>query len=358
MTTHRPAPLPISDFDYPLPPERIAQVPIEPRDAARLLVLGRTSGALHHQSIRDLPRWLADGDLVVANSTRVIPARLHGTKHQTGGAVELLLLHRLSNDVWRALAKPVRRLREGTTIALQPRDGASHADLAVEVVGIERDGEVLIRAPDLTPDRLGLYGTTPLPPYIRSTLADEERYQTLHATVAGSAAAPTAGLHVTPALRQALRQAGIGWAEVTLHVGLDTFRPVTVADLNDHHIHEEWYSALAETLAVIRETRARGNRVVALGTTSARTLETIGRCDSWLAGDWAAGVSGDTDLFIRPGYEWTMVDALITNFHLPRSTLLVMVSALAGRERVLNAYHVAIEEEYRFFSFGDAMLII
>lgn len=357
MTTTNSSPLPISLFDYVLPPERIAQVPLEPRDAARLLVLERQSGRIHHSHIRELPRWLATGDLIVANNTRVFPARIRGRKRDSGGVVELLLLRQLPDDCWRALAKPVRKLRVGTTISVQAHDASKEA-LEIEVVTIEGEGEVVVRSPDLTPERLNDYGATPLPPYIRPALADAGRYQTLHASVPGSAAAPTAGLHMTPELRKDLVQAGIDWAEITLHVGLDTFRPVAVEDLNDHHIHQESYSVSAAALDQIGSTRDRGGRVVALGTTSARTLETLGRRRNLWSRGAPDGLSGETELFIRPGHQWTVVDAMVTNFHLPKSTLLVMVSALAGREKILNAYHEAIEQEYRFFSFGDAMLIV
>lgn len=357
MATTNSSPLPISLFDYDLPPERIAQVPLEPRDAARLLVLERRSGQIHHSLIRELPRWLATGDLIVANNTRVFPARVKGRKRDTGGAVELLLLRQLPDHSWRALAKPVRKLRVGTRISVQAHD-ASVEPLEIEVIAIEREGEVVVRSPDLTPERLNDYGSTPLPPYIGPALSDAGRYQTLHASVLGSAAAPTAGLHVTPALRAGLVQAGIGWAEITLHVGLDTFRTVAVEDLNHHHIHQESYTVSHAASDQIASARQQGGCVVALGTTSARTLETLGSRKDWSPSEAPDGLSGETDLFIRPGHQWTVVDAMVTNFHLPKSTLLVMVSAFAGRENILNAYHEAIQDEYRFFSFGDAMLII
>lgn len=350
-----PAPLPLADFDYQLPADRIAQTPLEPRDAARLMVMDRTSGHLSHACIRDLPRWLRPGDLLVANNTRVLPARLKGRKAGTGGAVELLLLREQGAGCWSALAKPVRKLKPGTRIIIDPVDGSSAAPALVEVITIELDGKVVIQSPSLFPESLIHYGSVPLPPYILSVLDDPERYQTLHASVPGSAAAPTAGLHFTPELRARLDAAGIGWAEVTLHVGVDTFRTVSVEDLNDHRMHQEWFSIPAETAVAVETTKRRGGRVVAVGTTAARTLETYGCLRQERS---PSAREGMTNLFIRPGHEWTIVDGLLTNFHLPKSTLLVMVSALAGRERTLNAYHVAIEEGYRFFSFGDAMLIL
>lgn len=359
MERSRPgSPLPLSDFGYHLPPERIAQEPLEPRDAARLLVLERESGIVHHSRVAELPRWLKKGDLIVANNTRVLPARLYGTKRETGGGVELLMLRRLTGDTWNALAKPARKLRSGVVIVVKPRREGQHEDLVLEVEEVKTDGEVVIRAPGLSAERLQTYGSIPLPPYINVTLEDDERYQTLHASRLGSAAAPTAGLHLTPQLRDALAEAGVGWAEVTLHVGLDTFRPVIEANVEDHRIHQEWYSVPAEILARIGQVRTAGGRIVALGTTSARTLETVGRMAAVPLENQQLAAEGMTDLFILPGHQWTMVDALITNFHLPKSTLLVMVSALAGREAVLKAYHEAIAMEYRFFSFGDAMLII
>ncbi len=350
-----PVPLPLADFDYHLPADRIAQTPLEPRDAARMMVMDRGSSHLRHARVQDLPRWLRPGDLLVANNTRVLPARLKGRKVGTGGAVELLLLREQGAGYWSALAKPVRKLRPGTQIVIDPVDASSAEPVLIEVITIETDAEVMIHSPSLSPESLSHYGSVPLPPYISSVLDDPERYQTLHASVPGSAAAPTAGLHFTPELRARLDEAGIGWAEVTLHVGVDTFRTVSVEDLNDHRMHQEWFSIPMQTAVTMEMTKQRGGRVVAVGTTAARTLETYGHLQQ---GGSPAAREGMTDLFIRPGHEWKMVDGLLTNFHLPRSTLLVMVSALAGRERMLNAYHVAIEEGYRFFSFGDAMLVL
>ncbi|MFT4039675.1 MAG: tRNA preQ1(34) S-adenosylmethionine ribosyltransferase-isomerase QueA [Thermomicrobiales bacterium] len=341
-----------SDFDYHLPPELIAQTPLERRDESRLLVLDKASGAITHAQFRDLPQFLAAGDLMVANNSRVIPARLHGHRQATGGAVELLLLHR-TDGVWSALARPAKRLKAGETLEFPARfPGAAPAIATV----IERrdDGEIGVRFDDDADERLQDYGVAPLPPYITQRLHDEERYQTVYARQAGSAAAPTAGLHFTPALMASLAGAGIGWSEVTLHVGLDTFRPVAVDDVSQHHIHQEWCEVGAATAEAIATAKREQRRVVAVGTTSARTLETLGR--RWAAGE-PGGFTGMTGEFIVPGHHWTVLDALVTNFHLPRSTLLMLVSALAGREAILEAYARAVEHRYRFFSFGDAMLI-
>jgi len=343
----------VADFDYELPPELIAQHPLPDRAASRLLVLDRRTGARAHSAIHDLGDWLAPGDLLVANNSRVLPARLHARK-ETGGQVELLLLRELRPGVWSALAKPARRLHAGTRLLLQPRPGVAASERAVSIAAVGDEGEVTVEMDDLDVAGLEAYGEAPLPPYIRVPLADPERYQTVYATAPGSAAAPTAGLHFTDALRQDLAARGIGWAEVTLHVGLDTFRPVTAALVKDHHIHQEWCAVSDETAARIAAARAAGHRIVAVGTTAARTLETLGR--RWDPAK-PRGLAGMTDLFIVPGYEWTVVDALLTNFHLPRSTLLMMISAFAGWEHVRAAYADAIAHGYRFYSFGDAMLI-
>jgi S-adenosylmethionine:tRNA ribosyltransferase-isomerase len=344
----------VADFDFDLPEELIAQHPPTDRSASRLLVLDRATGAVTHSSIRELPAWLAPGDLLVANNTRVLPARLHARKRGTGGRIELLLLRHDGNGVWTALAKPTRKLKTGQVLDLTPVAGDS-LPASVVVRAMLAEGQVVIEFPDRADLRLDEFGEAPLPPYIRARLADADRYQTVYATELGSAAAPTAGLHLTPEMIERMKSDGIGWAEVTLHIGLDTFRPVTVDRIEDHVIHQEWCmvpDAVAERIA---RTRANGRRVIAIGTTAARTLETLGR--AWNEAD-PTGFTGPTDIFITPGYTWRVVDALLTNFHLPRSTLLMMVSALAGRETILRAYAVAIEHRYRFFSFGDAMLII
>lgn len=341
----------MADYDYELPPELIAQRPIEPRDAARLMVVDRATGEIHHRRFRDLPDLLAPGDLLVVNDTRVLPARLHG-RRPTGGQVELLLLRRLDDGCWEAMGRPARRLRPGTVVYL--RDRAGHQlDSPAEIVARRGEGLLAVRLPAGVEARLDDFGEMPLPPYIHERLDDPERYQTIFAAEPGSAAAPTAGLHFTPRVVAALDERGIRRATVTLHVGLGTFLPVKVEDARQHPMHREWYHVPAATLAAIREARASDRRVVAVGTTSCRTLESIAdRLDA--EGD----LTGWTDLFILPGYGFQVVDALVTNFHLPRSTLLLLVSALAGSELILRAYNEAVREGYRFFSFGDAMLIL
>jgi len=328
----------LSEFDYDLPPERIAQTPMEPRDAARLLVLDRRVGSTAHHLVRDLPELLRPGDLVVANRSRVLPARVLG-ELRGGGQAELLLLRRLGAGRWEALARPARRLRAGDEVKVND-------SLRVTIVAVHPEGlrEIAV-ASDAA---LMAAGTTPLPPYIREWAGDPERYQTVFAETEGSAAAPTAGLHLTHELLSRLATRGINFATVVLHVGLDTFRPVTEADPREHVIHREWFTVPADTASAVRATHERGGRVVAVGTTVVRTLET-----------WAAtGQSeGWTDLYILPGHQFTAVDVLMTNFHLPRSSLLMLVSAFASRERILDAYAHAIQQGYRFYSFGDAMLI-
>jgi S-adenosylmethionine:tRNA ribosyltransferase-isomerase len=347
-----PNALTVADFDYELPPHLIAQRPLPQRDRSRLLVLDRTTGAITHSTIDRLPEWLAAGDLLVANNSRVIPARLRGFREPGGGKVELLLL-REEAGVWAALAKPAGRLRPGAALRFPARDGSS-APAVVEVEENLGGGEVRVRFADGADRRLEDYGETPLPPYITEELADGERYQTIYASIPGSAAAPTAGLHFTPSLLDALQARGVSWAEVTLHVGIDTFRPVTVDAIDAHRIHREWCEVSDEVANRIAATRRAGGRVFAVGTTAARTLETLG--GTW-RDDTPGGFRGFSDVFIVPRHRWQLVDGLLTNFHLPRSTLLMMVSALAGREAILNAYREAIEREYRFYSFGDAMLI-
>ncbi len=344
----------IADFDYDLPSSLIAQTPIEPRDASRLLVVERSTGRWHHAALRDLPEWLRPGDLIVANNSRVLPARLHAERPDTGGKVELLLLSRIEEGRWTALAKPSRRLRPGGRLALRHPDG-SGTGVSLGVMAVGEAGQVELLFDDGDDVRLETFGTVPLPPYIRTQLVNPERYQTVYATVPGSAAAPTAGLHVTPDLRERLIARGVSWAEVTLHVGLDTFRPVTAETVGEHVIHQEWCEVPEGTAAKIAETRRAGGRVIALGTTSARTLETLGVRGNPSVGD---GFQGWTDLFIVPGHHWRVVNGLVTNFHLPRSSLLLLVSALIEWPQLRAAYEEAIDREYRFFSFGDAMLII
>ena len=346
--------LSVADFDFELPSELIAQTPLSDRAGSRLLVLNRRSGEVTHSSIRDLGVWLRRGDLLVANNSRVLPGRLRAVKTGTGGRVELLLLRDLGGGGWMALAKPARSLRPGIGLTIRGRSGVAESDLGAEVVAVMEDGLVELRL-DQVDVGLEDYGEPPLPPYIAGSIDDPERYQTVYASAVGSAAAPTAGLHFTTELIADLRGRGVGWAEVTLHVGLDTFRPVTVKRVAEHRVHREWCSVPEETARAVAETRAAGGRVVAVGTTTARTLETLGRC--WNEEE-PRGTTAMTDLFIVPGYRWRMVDALVTNFHLPRSTLLMMVSALAGTERIKRAYEEAIRHRYRFYSFGDAMLIM
>lgn len=343
----------VADFDYELPSELIAQTPLDRRDRSRLMVLDRCTGAIEHATFDALPDYLDPGDLLVANNSRVLAARLRARKPATGGAVEVLLLRPREDGGWDALVRPARRLRAGMALRLTARDDRL-AEQEATVRAIGDGGVIAIDLPPAVVEQLDAYGDVPLPPYITETLADPARYQTVYGSVPGSAAAPTAGLHITEALIDRLRRRGIRWAEVTLHVGLDTFRPVTVDRVLDHRIHREWCTVPPATASAIAETRRRGGRVVAVGTTAARTLETYGRERDPASGD---GFSGMTDVFIVPGYRWLVVDALLTNFHLPRSTLLMMVSAFAGREAIRDAYDLAKKERYRFFSFGDAMLI-
>ena len=336
-----------TDFDYELPPERIAQTPIEPRHASRLLLLDRAKDGLEHTSFWKVSDHLRAGDLLVINRTRVIPARLFAHK-ESGGKVEILLLRRQDERTWEALVGG-KRVTAGKHLQVigGPR---------LEVVGDLEGSRRLVRFDQAVENSLDLAGQMPLPPYIHEPLKDPERYQTVYAQTPGSAAAPTAGLHFTPELMTALREKGVGFAEVTLHVGLDTFAPVNEDDPREHLIHTEWCELPSETAAAVNATRQAGGRVIAVGTTSVRTLESAARAAA--PGEAVAPISGPTELFILPGYSFRAVDALITNFHLPKSTLIMLVSAFAGRERILAAYHEAVQMKYRFFSFGDAMLIL
>jgi S-adenosylmethionine:tRNA ribosyltransferase-isomerase len=343
-----------SDFDYHLPPELIAQTPVEPRDASRLLVLHRDSERLEHRQFQDLPQLLRAGDVLVFNQSRVIPARLRGKRQDTGGRVELLLLRRESPGVWEALGKPGRRLRPGASLLMESPHTTD--TLAVEVLSAGAEGIRRVRLS--TEAGIDLLGEVPLPPYIHQRLADPERYQTVYSREPGSVAAPTAGLHFTSALLEQLRQLGVETAYVTLHVGLDTFRPVHGEDPAEHKIHTEYYELSADTAALLNRARAEGRRIIAVGTTSVRVLEQVGQ-NQLAAGDGRlTAASGQADLFILPGHRFRLVDAMLTNFHLPRSTLLMLVSAFAGREQILRAYQEAIDRRYRFYSFGDAMLIL
>ena len=373
--------LKISDFDYDLPQELIAQTPIEPRDASRLLVVHRSTGILEHQNFYDIGAYLRPGDLLIANQSRVLPARLLGHRAETGGAVEVLLLAErpdLGPDYWETLVRPGRRLREGAHIVFGDEDNAGmvlHAEILQQTeaggrivcfwvtgshVAIERSEEIASRdAPGRTSismvrQAIERVGYMPLPPYIHEKLADPERYQTVYARINGSAAAPTAGLHFTPRLLEQLRQLGVRVGFVTLHVGLDTFRPVEHEDVSKHKMHSEEIDLDAPTSELINETRRAGGRIIAVGTTSMRVLESV----AGFHRDTIEPFYGRTRLFITPGYRFRIVDAMITNFHLPRSTLLLLVSAFAGKALIEKAYQEAKRERYRFFSFGDAMLLL
>ena len=336
-----------ADFDYALPPELIAQRPIEPRDHARLLVTRRGDGSLEHRRFFDLPALLQPGDLLVANDSRVIPARLR-TRKSTGGAVELLLLRRIEAGWWLTLARPSRRLRPGTMVSVE---GGGRV-YEIEIGARRDDGLFEARLEDEA--LIEACGEAPLPPYIHEPLADPERYQTVYAREKGSAAAPTAGLHFTPRLMERLAARGVDVAYVTLHVGLDTFRPVEADDPREHHIHTEYAVLPPETARAIARARERGGRVVAVGTTSVRVLESAAQGSNGSV----EAYRGDTGLMILPGHEFHLVDAMITNFHLPRSTLLMLVSAFAGKDLIDAAYAEAVRERYRFYSFGDAMLLL
>ena len=339
----------VKDFYFDLPQELIAQDPLEDRSASRLLVLDKESGEITHRHFRDITEYLKPGDCLVINDTKVIPARLFGIKEGTGAKIEVLLLKRRENDIWETLVKPGKKARPGTR--LEFGDGL----LKAEVIGVEDEGNRLIQFhyDGIFEEILDQLGQMPLPPYITHQLKDKNRYQTVYAKHDGSAAAPTAGLHFTKELLAQIEDMGVTIAHVTLHVGLGTFRPVKEENVLDHHMHSEFYVVEEEEAEKINKAKAAGGRVICVGTTSCRTLESATGEDGILKGG-----SGWTDIFIYPGYQFKILDALITNFHLPESTLVMLVSALAGREHVLNAYQKAIEEKYRFFSFGDAMLIL
>lgn len=339
----------LHDFYYELPRELIAQDPLEDRSGSRLLVLNRSTGETEHNIFREIREYLRPGDCLVVNDTKVIPARLIGSREGTGAKIEVLLLKRRADDVWETLVKPGKKARPGVRLCFG--DGL----LRGEVLEVVEEGNRLIRFTyeGIFEEILDRLGQMPLPPYITHQLKDRNRYQTVYAKHDGSAAAPTAGLHFTPELLDEIRKKGVQIAHVTLHVGLGTFRPVKVEAIEDHHMHSEFYVVEEEQARIINETRAGGGRIIAVGTTSCRTLESAADEDGVLR----AG-SGWTDIFIYPGYEFRLTDCLITNFHLPESTLLMLVSALAGRERILKAYEAAVKERYRFFSFGDAMFII
>ena len=337
-----------SDFYYDLPKELIAQDPLEDRSASRLMHLDKTTGEYKHGHFLDILQYLKPGDCLVINDTKVIPARLYGSKVGTDAAIEILLLKRKENDIWETLVKPGKKCKVGTVISFG--DGM----LTGEVVDIVYEGNRLIQFhyEGIFEEILDQLGEMPLPPYITHKLQDKNRYQTVYAKHEGSAAAPTAGLHFTKELLQQVQDAGVKIAHVTLHVGLGTFRPVKVEDVTQHHMHSEFYVVEEDQAKLINDTKAAGGRVIAVGTTSCRTLESATGEDGILK----AG-SGWTEIFIYPGYRFKMIDGLITNFHLPESTLVMLVSALAGKEHIMAAYEEAVREKYRFFSFGDAMMI-
>lgn len=352
----------LSDFDYHLPEELIAQEPIEPRDSSRLMVLDRSTGEVSHHIFRDIADMLRPGDVLVLNNTRVIPARLHAYKQDSGGKAEILLLRQETETDWRALVGG-KGIAVGRVLAFE------NSNVTAEVIRVLDGAERIVRFSQPLNDLISDLGETPLPPYIHKPIDDAERYQTVYSRVEGSAAAPTAGLHFTPDLLISLRDRGIKLAYCTLHIGLDTFQPVSVEKIQDHKIHSERAILNTDNARIINDAKLSGGRIIAVGTTSARTLETAGVLSA--GGEpsdpsasenmcpWRPVIAfeRDTDLFIYPGYRWRVLDGLITNFHLPKSTLMMMISAFAGRENVLRAYDVAREERYRFYSFGDAMFI-
>ena len=338
----------VKDYDYDLPEELIAQDPLEDRSSSRLMVLDRQTGDVEHRHFTDILEYLHPGDCLVINNTKVIPARLFGVKEDTQAKIEVLLLKRKENDIWETLVKPGKKAKPGTKLVFG--DGL----LTAEVVDVVEEGNRLIQFhyDGIFEEILDQLGQMPLPPYITHQLKDKNRYQTVYAKYDGSAAAPTAGLHFTKELLQKVKDMGVDIAEVTLHVGLGTFRPVKVENVLDHHMHSEFYMVSQEAADKINRAKESGHRVIAVGTTSTRTLEAAADENGRLH-----ETSGWTEIFIYPGYQFKVIDALITNFHLPQSTLVMLVSALAGREHVLHAYGIAVKERYRFFSFGDAMLI-
>ena len=339
----------VKDFYYDLPQELIAQDPLEDRSSSRLMVLDKITGEVEHRHFKDITKYLRPGDCLVINNTKVIPARLYGVKEGTEAKIEILLLKRKENDIWETLVKPGKKCKIGTKIVF------GEGILTGEVVDIVEEGNRLIQFhyEGIFEEILDRLGQMPLPPYITHQLQDKNRYQTVYAKYDGSAAAPTAGLHFTPELLQQVRDMGVEIAEVTLHVGLGTFRPVKETDVLKHHMHSEFYKIEQSEADKINKAKKEGHRVIAVGTTSTRTLESAADENGFLTEK-----SGWTEIFIYPGYQFKVIDALITNFHLPESTLVMLVSALAGREHVLAAYETAVEEKYRFFSFGDAMFIV
>ncbi len=338
----------VEDFNYNLPEELIAQTPLEKRDSSRLLVLDKKTGNIEHKHFTDIIDYLEEGDTLVLNDTKVLPARLIGEKEETGAVIEILLLKNIKDDEWECLVKPARRIKVGTIVTFGngklKAECLEEHDEGIRIFKLIYNGILLETLEEL--------GTMPLPPYIHEKLNDQSRYQTVYAKEVGSAAAPTAGLHFTKDLLEKIESKKVNIAYVTLHVGLGTFRPVSVETIEEHEMHSEYYSMTKEVADLLNETKKKGKRIIAVGTTSTRTLETIAtkynefkECSGW------------TNIFIFPGYEFKAIDCLSTNFHLPKSTLVMLVSALAGRENILNAYNTAVNEKYRFFSFGDAMFI-
>ena len=338
----------VEEFDYDLPEELIAQTPLEKRDASRLLILDKETGEIEHHHFNEIINYLNPGDTLVLNDTKVLPARLIGIKEETQAVIEVLLLKNMQEDTWECLVKPARRIKVGTTVTF------GNGKLKAKCTEIGADGirYFTFLYEEIFLEILEQLGTMPLPPYIHKKLEDQSRYQTVYAKEVGSAAAPTAGLHFTKELLKQIKEKGVHIAYITLHVGLGTFRPVSVDTIEQHQMHSEYYHMTKEVAEQLMQTKKENHRIIAVGTTSTRTLETImtkyqefKECSGW------------TDIFIYPGYQFKAIDALITNFHLPKSTLIMLVSAFAGREQILNAYQEAVKEKYRFFSFGDAMLI-
>ena len=338
----------VSDFYFELPEELIAQYPLEKRDSSRLMVLDKKTGEIEHRKFHDILEYLNEGDTLVLNNTRVLPARLIGEKEETGGKIEFLLLKRIEGDKWECLAKPGRKAKVGTVFTF----GEGKLKAIVREIGEEGKRIIEFKYDGIFEQVLDELGQMPLPPYIHEKLEDKERYQTVYSKEKGSAAAPTAGLHFTEELLKEIKDKGVNIAYLTLHVGLGTFRPVKVDDVNNHVMHSEYYHLDKENAELINKTKEAGKRVIAVGTTSSRTLETIGDENGRVREQ-----SGWTDIFIYPGYKFKIVDNLITNFHLPESTLIMLVSALAGQDNIMNAYNTAVKEKYRFFSFGDSMFI-
>ncbi|AMN36444.1 tRNA preQ1(34) S-adenosylmethionine ribosyltransferase-isomerase QueA [Clostridium perfringens] len=338
----------VSDFYFELPEELIAQYPLEKRDSSRLMVLDKKTGEIEHRKFHDILEYLNEGDTLVLNNTRVLPARLIGEKEETGGKIEFLLLKRIEGDKWECLAKPGRKAKVGTVFTF----GEGKLKAIVREIGEEGNRIIEFKYDGIFEQVLDELGQMPLPPYIHEKLEDKERYQTVYSKEKGSAAAPTAGLHFTEELLKEIKDKGVNIVYLTLHVGLGTFRPVKVDDVNNHVMHSEYYHLDKENAELINKTKEAGKRVIAVGTTSSRTLETIGDENGRVREQ-----SGWTDIFIYPGYKFKIVDNLITNFHLPESTLIMLVSALAGQDNIMNAYNTAVKEKYRFFSFGDSMFI-